>query len=556
MTLPPTDPMLLPSIRDGYRLLHQGHYQQAGRLAERLVATNNQNPHVLAFAAEACMACGDARKSLRLIDQAAATTADKPFLLLKKARLLALDNQRQAFIDQLDHVLEHVQDNPILLWQSASLCHHNQLHQRAIDLFEQASRLMDPPPGLLYELAMARHFRGDAPGAEQALECLLRATPHAGPALYLRSTLKRQSLQDNHIRDLEQRLATLPVASTDRPGILYALAKELEDCGDHTRSFAALTLATREKRASYTYDIRSETAALAEIAQAYTQEQCGNGTGHTDTGPIFIVGMPRSGTTLCERLLCGTSQAVAAGELHIFGNELTRHTIAAASRTSQHNNASASLHIDFRALGQRYVHAARQIANGSKYFVDKLPGNFMFCGMIARALPQARIIHVTRDPLDNCYAIHKTQFFDGCGYACDLTELGDYFIAYRLLMDHWQNVMPGKILEVPYEDLVRAPRDQSRRMYAWCGLDWNDKALLPPPPSATFSTASAAQVREPIHQRSLAISRNHLQQLSGLEARLAAAGIHRHCPSHRPLQPGQATADMESRTKPSPGATA
>jgi len=529
--------MLLASIKDGYRLLQQGRCQQAGLLADRLVAVDNQNPHILVFSAEAYMACGDATESLRLIDQATLVTADDPFLLLKKARLLALDHQRQAFTDQVEHVLEHAPDNPMLLWQTASLCHHNHLHQRAIDLFERASSLMKPSPDLLYELAMARHFRGDALGAEKDIERLLEMAPHAGPALYLRSTLKRQTLQNNHISDLEHRLATLPAASSDLSGILYALAKELEDCGDHTRSFAALKRATRAKRASYDYDVRSETNALAEIAGAYTQEHCASGTGHSEVGPIFIVGMPRSGTTLCERLLVGTGQAISAGELQIFGNELIRATVATAGYASQPNNASASLHIDFRALGQRYVHAARQIAKNSKYFIDKLPGNFMFCGMIAKALPDARIIHVTRDALDNCYAIHKTQFFDGYGYACDLAELGDYFIAYHSLMDHWRKVIPGKILEVSYDDLVRDPTGQSRRMYAWCGLDWNEDALSPPPSSATFTTASAAQVRQPIHKNSLGISSNHPLQLSGLEARLTAAGIHRHSQSHRPLQP-------------------
>lgn len=545
MTLPPIDPVLLASIKDGYRLLHRGHCRQAVLLADRLVAIDNQNPHILVFSAEAHMACRNATGSLSLIDQATAVTANDPFLLLKKARLLALDHQRQAFIDQIELVLEHAPDNPMLLWQTASLCHHNHLHQRAIDLFERASCLMKPSSDLLYELAMARHFRGDAGGAEKAIERLLETAPHAGPALYLRATLKRQTLQDNHIYDLEQRLATLPAASSDLPGILYALAKELEDCGDHAHSFAALKQATQTKRASYHYDVRSETNALAEIAGAYTQEQCASGAGYSEAGPIFIVGMPRSGTTLCERLLAGTGQAISAGELHIFGNELIRDTVATAGYASQPNNASASLHIDFHALGQRYVHAARQIANNSRHFIDKLPGNFMFCGMIAKALPDARIIHVTRDALDNCYAIHKTQFFDGYGYACDLTELGDYFIAYHRLMDHWRKVIPGKILEVSYDDLVRDPAAQSRRMYAWCGLDWNEAALSPPPPSATFSTASAAQVRQPIHKNSLGISSNHPQQLSGLEARLSAAGIHRRSQSHRPPQHTWTTANLE-----------
>jgi len=166
------------------------------------------------------------------------------------------------------------------------------------------------------------------------------------------------------------------------------------------------------------------------------------------------------------------------------------------------------------------------MAGGNAWFIDKMPANYMYCGIIHRALPNARIVHLVRDPLDSCYAIFKTLFFNAYDFSYDLEELAEYYIAYRRIMRHWHDVMPGVILDVRYEDLVTDTEAQARRLYDWCGLEWNPAALSIPDKQTVFATASAAQVREPVHARSVRSSRRHIDRLAPLVERLTAAGIY------------------------------
>ena len=149
----------------------------------------------------------------------------------------------------------------------------------------------------------------------------------------------------------------------------------------------------------------------------------------------------------------------------------------------------------------------------------------MYCGLIHKALPKAKILHMVRDPLDSCYAIFKTLFFNAYDFSYDLDELADYYIAYRRMMRHWHETMPGVIQDIRYEDLVANTEAEARRIYQWCGLEWNPAALNVPDKGKVFATASAAQVREPVHTRSINSSRKHGEGLAKLIQKLAAAGI-------------------------------
>src|SRR5690606_37320643 len=183
----------------------------------------------------------------------------------------------------------------------------------------------------------------------------------------------------------------------------------------------------------------------------------------------------------------------------------------------------------FAALGKEYLRGARQMAGGSQRFIDKLPTNYMYCGMIRKALPRARIIHMSRDPLDACYAVFKTLFFGAYEFSYDLDELAQYYIAYHQTMRHWHEVMPDSILEVRYENLVRDAETEARRIYDWCGLEWDPAALEVPQGDKVFASARAAQVREPVHGRSVGSWRRHQAALSGLVDRLVAAGVVEAC---------------------------
>ena len=181
--------------------------------------------------------------------------------------------------------------------------------------------------------------------------------------------------------------------------------------------------------------------------------------------------------------------------------------------------------MDFGEVGRRYLAAVRQLAGGQRYTIDKLPFNFRYAGLIHKALPKAAIVHLTRDPMDTCYAVFKTLFINAYHFSYQLEELAEYFIAYRRMMDHWHAVMPGVMLDVRYEDLVADPQTQCRRLLEHCGLPWEDQVLDFHNSTKASTTASAMQVRRPIYKSSVQKWRNYARELQPVLRRLAEAGL-------------------------------
>ena len=512
-------------IAHGSALLRQGQTAAAVDLGNALADAYPGQPRAYAFAAEASRVGGDLDGALAWIEKAIEAGDDLQDWV-KKAWLLSRLFRRDEVPPLLARIAERAGDDALLHWQLGKLYYHHNLLKDAAAQFERALAAGGERPAWRYDLAIARFYSGDFEQAGSDLERLLSASPQAGAVLYLRSTLARQRPDANHVADLEKRLKQGFRKPEDEAGALYALAKEYEDLGEHEKSFAALARGAKKKRDTIRYSPSDFFATLREIREVQGAEaMAAPSQGHEEEGAIFVVGMPRTGTTLTLRLLAQSGKVRDAGELTDFGfllGEAVQRTQAADPALSV---AAAAMQVDFAALGRKYMRGARPMASGSPSFVDKLPVNYMYCGPIHKALPKARIIHLVRDPLDSCYAIFKTLFFNAYDFSYDLGELADYYIAYRQTMQHWHAVMPGVILDVNYEELVTDTEAQARRIYRWCGLDWDAKALEVPDREAAFATASAAQVREPVHARSVNSSRRHVAGLGPLVEKLAAAGL-------------------------------
>lgn len=515
--------MLRQQVGQGLELLRQGRLADAARLSESLMATHGDNAEVLYLAGQARLAAGDAKAALALITAAQEAAPDQLALKMEKADIL-ISLRRRNDAKQMAADIGAAGDAQAL-WAAGNLYSKCNAPEIACGFYEKALE-KGSNPALLYDLAVARFFMGDFAGAEQNLEAVLAAAPNAGHALYLRATVRRQTDASNHIADLEARLSAGFPGDAAQAACLYALAKELEDLGQSDRSFSTLTQAAALQRRTLRYDAAAERATIDAIRDAYTSEAMkAEVAGHEEEGPIFIVGMPRTGTTLVERMLGRHDDVSSAGELLDFGQAL-----AAAARKSLEENpgktlVEASLRMDFPALGRDYLSGVRQMVPDSRMFIDKMPINFMYCGLIKKALPGARIIHVVRDPMDSCYAIYKTLFNQAYPFSYDLDELADYYATYHRLMRHWHTVMPGAILDVSYEDLVADTEGQARRILDWCGLDWQDAVLAPSANDQPSTTASAAQVREPIYASSVQKWRRYESGLAPLKARLVEAGL-------------------------------
>jgi hypothetical protein len=376
------------------------------------------------------------------------------------------------------------------------------------------------------DLATTLLFEGRTAEAEDAVALALQAAPHSGEALHLRATLRRQTTESNHVADIERRLAQSITLPRSRAAALFALAKEREDIGDHAGSWAALQEGAALKRSTLTgYDVHSEIATIDAIRTAWTPAAfAGVAPGYVGSGAIFIVGMPRTGTTLVERMLDRHSDVRSAGEMLDFGRVLASHSRRALDGGRGRTLVESSLHVDFSAMGADYARGAREAARGSARFIDKLPVNFMYCGMILAALPDARIVHLTREPMDCVYAVYKTLFNEAYNFSYDFDELAAYYACYRRIMDHWHQLMPGRILDVAYESVVSDSEAEARRVLGYCGLDWQQEVADPAANSRPSTTASSAQVREPVHAGSVGRWRQHATGLEPLRRRLVELG--------------------------------
>jgi Flp pilus assembly protein TadD len=530
----PSEPRVPSAIHQrlsaGSMLLQSGRLDGAAPIIEDLLASHGNSPEVLLLACDLRLAQDDAEGALTLIERAVAAAPASPRLLSRKASVLMALMRRADARAVAQAIAERAGDDPHAFWEAG------RIHARCDDPTGAEQNLLKAralgcqEPALLYELASAQFFLGKTEAAAAALEVALGQREGAGPALYLRATLREWTAQENHIEDLERRLRTGFQYPRDAAACLYALAKELEDSGEWAKSFSALQEGARRKRGSLRYDAAAERATVDRIREVYTAAAIQDGPlGHDERGPVFVLGLPRTGTTLVERFLARHPQAASVGELPYFAGSLSTalgRRLRARPQDAR-DPVAASLGIDFRALGRSYLQGARQAAHqaDSTCLVDKMPANFMYCGLIRKALPQARIIHLTRDPMDACYAIYKTLFQQAYHFSYDLSELADYYVTYHRLMRHWDQAMPGAILNVRYEDLVTDPEGQARRVTEWCGLDWTPSVLDTRIEARPASTASAAQVRAPLHERSIGKWRHHEIGLAPLRERLLAAGI-------------------------------
>lgn len=305
----------------------------------------------------------------------------------------------------------------------------------------------------------------------------------------------------------------------ERIDLDFALAKAFADIGDTRRAFRHLAQGNARKRRLVAYDEAATLRAFEQMGAAFSAEvmHADTDAGEPSRMPVFIVGMPRSGTTLCEQILASHPQVFGAGESDAF-----THAINGLAGVAKSPEALSRISADRRRqLGIGYVRRLAEMAPDAMRITNKAPGNFGFVGLIRLALPNARIIHMRRDPVATCLSCFETLFAEALPYAFDLGELGRYYRGYEVLMNHWRKVMPaGSMLEVDYEDLVTDFEAQARRIVAYCGLEWDRRCLDFQRTERLVRTASARQVRQPIYATSIARWKAYKPHLGPLLAAL------------------------------------
>jgi tetratricopeptide (TPR) repeat protein len=373
----------------------------------------------------------------------------------------------------------------------------------ALDHYRHALVLKPDLADAYNNIGNALKERGALDEARQAFLTAVELDPRStGVYLNLADSMKFTP-DDPHLAAMEALAAqTGGLSRTDRLQLDFALGKAYGDIKQHRRSFEHLLRGAAGKRAMIQYDEKSELALFDSIERTFSAELVAAKSGGGDPShlPIFVLGMPRSGTTLVEQILASHRKVHGAGELNTFndvvltvaglnGNPLAFPRFVPALDTT-------ALH----AIGARYVSLLRELSSSSEFVVDKMPSNYYFAGLIHLTLPSAKIIHTVRDPVDTCVSCFSKLFTTRQEHTYDLAELGRYYARYHRLMAHWRKVLPeGRMLDVRYEDVVADLEGAARRIIAHCGLPWDDRCLSFYETARPVRTASASQVRQPIY---------------------------------------------------------
>ena len=474
---------------------------------------------------------GDPDGALALIEEYLRGRPDDAQCLLQKAECLLVRNDRAAALAAAESAAAHAREVPATLEAVGEFLTQAGEHARAAALYDQALELEQRDrvrrATLLARRAAVHRILGHFDLAERDYGAVLAIDPVAPKALKALSELRRQTSEHNWIAQMHQALSRLPPESEHAAIVHFGLAKSYQDLGDHEASWRHLSAANRIERALIEYSPDADRALMLAMEEAFAAAQA-DPSAASGESPIFIVGLPRCGSTLVEQILSNHPEVQACGELTAMTDAILTLVNRAAGPppSDARSHAQRLAALDGASLAQEYLARVRPVRLAQPRWTDKQLINFLYCPLLLRAFPQARIVHVTRHPLAACHAIYRTRFTTG-GYpfAYDLSEIAEFYVGYRGLMAHWQRLLPGRILELPYEELVTDFEPAVRQLLDYVGLPFAAACLEFHRNPAPVITSSSVQVRQPLYGSSLDLWKHYAEGLAPARARLEAAGI-------------------------------
>lgn len=474
-----------------------------------------------------CAQQGNDASALENINRALLLSPSYERWSLHKATLLFNSGQRADSRKTVMQILTKPHTNVGILSELALLLNKLGLHQQSHDFYKQALAIQPDNTELLFNFASLQRFMGKLQEAQQTLDQLIKLNPRDSEAWLLRSGLSKQNQQGNHISELQSAL-TKPMRPISKAQLFYALGKELEDLQRYEEAFIALAQGASVRRANMQYSVDNDLQTLEKITEVFDSKRLNQNTaGHDNDQPIFIVGLPRTGSTLVERILGNHTDVFSAGELNNFALQMMQQVRLTADKPPNNKLAliEATSKLNFAELGHSYIASTQPDTDASPRFIDKLPLNSLYVGLIHLALPKAKIIYVQRNPMDTCFAIFKNMFTQGYPFSYDLQELSSYQIAHHNLMAHWDKALPGVLHIVKYENLVADIEGETNKLLEYCQLPWQSKCSEFQRNAAAATTASSAQVRQPLYSSSIGKWKHFAKQLSDVERQFRQAGI-------------------------------
>lgn len=506
------------------RAARSGDWRTVANAADQIL---RQNPE----SAEGHFLAGLSAKSNGILD-----VAEKSL-----ARVLAIDDSRYDAGVELADLYVRLQrtgeavallrrlapllaTSPLYLEMAAFALTRLDLHEEALPLYRRACELQPEIERFRTGLANCLGYLGQIREATGIYADLLRRHPQHQRFHFELSRL-RTATDEAHVEQMKEVLEATRLPAARNIFIYYALGKELEDLGQWDEAFRFYKKAGDAVKSIAPYDVSTDLRlidALVRTCDASWLQDVRVTRSEPSQTPVFVVGLPRSGTTLTERILASHTAVGSIGETFFFETALRRACGAPGAGKLPAEMIERAAAADPGELAARYLEAVEYKLGEEPFFVEKYPENFLYLGFIARAFPAARIVRLTRHPMDACFALYKQSYFR---FAYSLEDLGRFYVAYDRLMKHWGKVLGERIIEVRYEELVTQPESTIHDLLAGLGLPFEAGCLSPERHRASSRTASSIQIRESIHPRSVDRWRNFERHLAPLAEYLEAQGI-------------------------------
>jgi len=506
-------------LAEAARLHRSGKTEEAEKLYRRVLKDNPKNVTALRLLGVIAMQSGHPENAEELLSKAVRLAPDFTGAIIDLGRLHQDQNRLAEAIECFEKAVETDPRSSHAHFLLAAALAPAARTAAAAAAYRRAIELKPEHAGAWLGLGHTLKTLGRQPEAIEAYRECIRLKPANGESWWSLANLKTYPLGDEDIQAMESALETPDLNEQSEVNFLFALAKAWEDREDYDRAWHYYDKGNRRQRMRENYDPVQTEVNNDAIIEVFTEEflAVNEGIGCDDPAPIFIVGLPRSGSTLIEQILASHSQVEGTAELPYLGRVATSLNRNRADGVNYPLAVRELKGPNFEALGRRYLeHASLHRVEGLPRFIDKMPNNFPNVGFAHLILPRAKIIDARRHPMDSCLSCYRQLFARGQTFTYDLTEIGEYFLQYQRMMDHWHAVLPGRVLTVQYEELVSDFDNQVRRMLDYCELPWEEACLNFHETDRPVRTASSEQVRQPIYQGAVGFWHRYEQHLDEL----------------------------------------
>ncbi len=500
-----------PAIEKARRAFAGGDLTTTERICAEVLARAPDEGAAWALLTETALQRGRPDAAIVCANRAVALMPGDPIALILRAKCLFVSGEVRGAFEAAEAAARIVGASPEAQDALGAIFGLLGLHEKAKQLFLRVVAARPDEPQYLFNLAATERMTGALADAEAHSDAAIARDRHYGLAHYLRADLRIQTAERNHIEEMEALVREGRLTGPSEVLLRFALGKECEDLEQDDRAFGHVEAGCRLQHRLLARDPAIGIGEIDAIIGAHTRRWLDTApAGYADAAPVFVTGLPRTGTTLVERIIASHSAMRSVGETGVFAAEMRRAMAESAGGS------------DLNGIGERYVDAAAALrVAADARFVDKTLENYLYCGLIHAALPAAKIILVQRHPMDSCWAIYKAHFRGKFPFSYDQIELADYYLAFRRLSQHWRDVLPPDVLlEINYEDIVKDQAAASRDIIRFIGLPWEDDVMRFHESPAPSATASAVQVRRPVYASSVGKWRRHAERLAPLRARL------------------------------------